>query len=199
MSALKKCFDTSKEEISKLTIKLNEVISDNNKQTELWNELTYKEDDHTKNLMSSIKTLQHELKTSQRCNNSKMNDIEKLLNTLPRMFTPLNQNESTRIPNPQVLDIENPQLKKKDFSTSFHNLEPLMGQALFKEVPKVKEWPHFSSEGESDHVEFIRGIEMIQEDFESPDRLVTARFNTLFTKSAHKWYIKLRQAHGHQS
>ncbi|MBW0574341.1 hypothetical protein O181_114056 [Austropuccinia psidii MF-1] len=33
--ALKKGFDTSKEEISKLTIKLNEVISDNTKQTEL--------------------------------------------------------------------------------------------------------------------------------------------------------------------
>ncbi|MBW0539675.1 hypothetical protein O181_079390 [Austropuccinia psidii MF-1] len=40
---------------------------------------------------------------------------------------------------------------------------------------------------------------MIKEDFELPDRLVTARFNTLFTKSAHRWYIKIRQAHGHQS
>ncbi|MBW0532431.1 hypothetical protein O181_072146 [Austropuccinia psidii MF-1] len=40
--ALKRCFDTSKEEISKLTIKLNELISDNTKQTESWNELTYK-------------------------------------------------------------------------------------------------------------------------------------------------------------
>ncbi|MBW0530220.1 hypothetical protein O181_069935 [Austropuccinia psidii MF-1] len=48
-------------------------------------------------------------------------------------------------------------------------------------------------------MEFIRGIDMIKEDFESPDRLVTARFNTLFTKSAHRWYIKIRQAHGHQS
>ncbi|MBW0587047.1 hypothetical protein O181_126762 [Austropuccinia psidii MF-1] len=81
--ALKKCFDTSKEEISKLTIKLNEVISDNTKQTELWNELTYKEDDHKKNLITSIQSLQHELRNSQRCNNSKMNDIEQLLNTLP--------------------------------------------------------------------------------------------------------------------
>ncbi|MBW0501397.1 hypothetical protein O181_041112 [Austropuccinia psidii MF-1] len=43
---LKKCFDTSKEEISKLTIKLNEVISDNTKKTELWNELKYKEEYH---------------------------------------------------------------------------------------------------------------------------------------------------------
>ncbi|MBW0532066.1 hypothetical protein O181_071781 [Austropuccinia psidii MF-1] len=40
---------------------------------------------------------------------------------------------------------------------------------------------------------------MIKEDFALPERLVTARFNTLLTRSAHRWYIKLRQAHGHQS
>ncbi|MBW0483030.1 hypothetical protein O181_022745 [Austropuccinia psidii MF-1] len=74
-----------------------------------------------------------------------------------------------------------------------------MGQALLKEVPKLKEWPHFSGEGEYDHMEFIRGIEMIEDDFELPNRLVTAIFNTLFTRPAHRWYIKLRQAHGHQS
>ncbi|MBW0556309.1 hypothetical protein O181_096024 [Austropuccinia psidii MF-1] len=127
-----------------------------------------------------------------------MNDIEQILNTLPRMSTPLNQNEGTRIPNPQVLDPDNSQLKN-ELSTSFHNLEPSMGQALLKEVPKLKEWPHFSGEGEYENMEFIRGIEMIKEDLELPDRLVTARFNTLFTRSAHRWYIKLRQAHGHQS
>ncbi|MBW0528733.1 hypothetical protein O181_068448 [Austropuccinia psidii MF-1] len=48
-------------------------------------------------------------------------------------------------------------------------------------------------------MEFIRGIDMIKEDFELQDRFVTARFNTLFTTSGHRWYIKLRQAHGHQS
>ncbi|MBW0542276.1 hypothetical protein O181_081991 [Austropuccinia psidii MF-1] len=48
-------------------------------------------------------------------------------------------------------------------------------------------------------MEFIRGIDIIKKDFELPDILVTATFNTLFTKSAHRWYIKLRQAHGHQS
>ncbi|MBW0587157.1 hypothetical protein O181_126872, partial [Austropuccinia psidii MF-1] len=134
---------------------LNEVISDNAQQTELWNEVTYKEDDHKKNLINSIQSLQHELRNSQRCKNSKMNNIEQLLNTLPRMSTPLNQNEGTGIPNPQGLDIENSQLKNK-FSTCFHNLEPSMGQALLKEVPKLKEWPHFSGEGEYDHMEFIR-------------------------------------------
>ncbi|MBW0570326.1 hypothetical protein O181_110041, partial [Austropuccinia psidii MF-1] len=86
------------------------------------------------------------------------------------MFTPLNQNEGTGIPNPQVLDIENSQLKD-EFSTSFHDLKPSMGQALLKEVPTLKEWRHFSGEQEYDHMEFIR---------------------------AHRWYLQLRQAHGHQ-
>ncbi|MBW0524427.1 hypothetical protein O181_064142 [Austropuccinia psidii MF-1] len=48
-------------------------------------------------------------------------------------------------------------------------------------------------------MKFIRGIDMIKEYFELPERLVTARFNTLFTRSAHRWYIRLRQANQHQS
>ncbi|MBW0477632.1 hypothetical protein O181_017347 [Austropuccinia psidii MF-1] len=74
-----------------------------------------------------------------------------------------------------------------------------MGQELLKEVPKLKEWPHFSGEGKYEHMEFIRGIDMIKEDFELPDILITERFCTLFTRLAHRWYIKLRQAQGHQS
>ncbi|MBW0580985.1 hypothetical protein O181_120700, partial [Austropuccinia psidii MF-1] len=84
-----------------------------------------------------------------------MNDIKKLLHTLPRISTTLNQNEGTRIPNPQLLEIENSQLKN-EFSPSLHHLEPPTGQALLKEVPKLKEWPHSSGEGEYDHIELIR-------------------------------------------
>ncbi|MBW0566036.1 hypothetical protein O181_105751 [Austropuccinia psidii MF-1] len=97
------------------------------------------------------------------------------------MSTPLNQNEGTRISNPKVFDPDNSQLKN-ELSTSFHNLEPSVGKAPLKEVPKLKEWPHFSAEGEYDHMGFIRGIDMIKEDFELPDKLVTARFDTLFTR-----------------
>ncbi|MBW0570228.1 hypothetical protein O181_109943 [Austropuccinia psidii MF-1] len=146
-------------------MKLNQITSDNTRKTELWQELTQTEDNHKTNVMNSIQSLQHEFRNSQRCNNSKMNDIEKLLHTLPRMSTPLHQNEGTGIPDPQVLEVENSQLKN-EFSTFFHNLDPSMGQALLKEVPKLKEWPHFSGEGEYDHMEFIRGIDMIKEDFE---------------------------------
>ncbi|MBW0567700.1 hypothetical protein O181_107415 [Austropuccinia psidii MF-1] len=132
------------------------------------------------------------------CSNSKMNEIEDILNTLPRMSTPLNQNEGIGIPNTQVLDAENSHLKT-EFSTSFHNLEPSMGQELSKEVAKIKAWPHFSGEGEYDDMELTRAVDMIKEDFELPDRLVTEIFSRLITRSAHRWYIKLRQARVNQS
>ncbi|MBW0518146.1 hypothetical protein O181_057861 [Austropuccinia psidii MF-1] len=119
-------------------MKFNQITSDDNRQTELWQGLTQTEDNHKPNVINSIQILQHAFRNSQTCNNSKTNDIEQLLQTLPRTSTPLNQNEGIRISNPQVLEVENSQLKN-EFSTSFHNLEPSMGHALLKEVPKHKE------------------------------------------------------------
>ncbi|MBW0592345.1 hypothetical protein O181_132060 [Austropuccinia psidii MF-1] len=101
-------------------------------------------------VINSIQAFQHKYRNSQRCSNSKINDIKQVLNTLPRMSTPLNQNEGTRIPNIQVLDSDNSQLKKER-STSLNSLEPSMGQALLKEVPKLKEWLKFGGKGEYDH------------------------------------------------
>ncbi|MBW0543947.1 hypothetical protein O181_083662 [Austropuccinia psidii MF-1] len=118
-------------------MKLNQVTSDNTRQTELWQELTHKEDMYKIEVINLKQAFQHEYRNSQRCRNSKMNDIEQILNTLPRMSTPLNQNEGTRIPNPKVLDPDHSQLKNELY-TSFQNLEPSMGQALLKEVPKLK-------------------------------------------------------------
>ncbi|MBW0582995.1 hypothetical protein O181_122710 [Austropuccinia psidii MF-1] len=135
--ALKKCFDASQEEVSKLSIKLNQVTADNTGQKELWQELTHKGEMYKIEVINLIQSFQHEYRNSQRCSNSKMNNIEQILNTLLRMSTPLNQNEGTNIPNPQVLDPDSSQLKN-GLSTSFHNLEPSMSQALLKEVPKLK-------------------------------------------------------------
>ncbi|MBW0525301.1 hypothetical protein O181_065016 [Austropuccinia psidii MF-1] len=104
--ASKKCFDTSQEEVSKLTMKVNQVTSDNTRQTELWQKLTHKEDMYKIELINFIQGFQHEPRNFQRCSISKMNDIEQLLHTLPRISTPLNQNEGTRNSNPQVLDLE---------------------------------------------------------------------------------------------
>ncbi|MBW0574889.1 hypothetical protein O181_114604 [Austropuccinia psidii MF-1] len=102
--ALKKCFDASQEELSKLTIKLNQVTTDNTRQSELCQELTHKEEMYKIGVINLIQAFQHKSRNSPRCGNSKTNDIEQILNTLPRMSTPLNQNEGTRNPNPQELD-----------------------------------------------------------------------------------------------
>ncbi|MBW0498058.1 hypothetical protein O181_037773 [Austropuccinia psidii MF-1] len=137
-------------------MKLNQVISDNTRQIEFWQELTHTGEIHKIQVINLTKSFQHEFRNFQRRSSSKMNDSKKLLHTLPRMSILLNQNEGTRISNTQLLDVENSQLKN-EFSTSLHNLDPSMGQALLKEVPKLKEWPHFSGEGEYDHMEFMRG------------------------------------------
>ncbi|MBW0551480.1 hypothetical protein O181_091195 [Austropuccinia psidii MF-1] len=129
--ALRKCFDASQEEVSKLSMNLNQVTAENTIQTDLWQELTHKEDMYKIEVINLIQAFKHEYRNPQRCSNSKMNDIEQILNNLPRMSTPFNQNEGTIIPNPQVLDSDNSQLKNK-LSTSFLNLEPSMGQALLK-------------------------------------------------------------------
>ncbi|MBW0553255.1 hypothetical protein O181_092970 [Austropuccinia psidii MF-1] len=118
-------------------MKLNPVTADNKRQTELWKELTHKEEMYKIEVINLIQAFQHEFRNSQRCRNSKMNEIEQILNILPRISTPLNQNKGTGIPNAEVLVAENSQLKN-EFST-FHNLEPSMGQARLKEVPKLKE------------------------------------------------------------
>ncbi|MBW0573548.1 hypothetical protein O181_113263 [Austropuccinia psidii MF-1] len=110
----------------------------------------------------------------------------------------MNKTECKRTSKPQVFYVENSQLAN-EFSTSSHNLEPSMGQECLKEVPNIKEWPHVSGEREYDYMELTRRIDIIKEEFELPEILVKDRFSTLSTKSAHRWYRKLRQAHGNQS
>ncbi|MBW0572707.1 hypothetical protein O181_112422 [Austropuccinia psidii MF-1] len=41
-----------------------------------------------------------------------------------------------------------------------------------KDIPKLEEWPTFSGEGEYNHIEFIRNIDMLQEDFHTPDEII---------------------------
>ncbi|MBW0475195.1 hypothetical protein O181_014910 [Austropuccinia psidii MF-1] len=40
---------------------------------------------------------------------------------------------------------------------------------------------------------------MFEEDFNIPDEYISARLHSLFTKSAKKWYYKMRQDHGKHS
>ncbi|MBW0513271.1 hypothetical protein O181_052986 [Austropuccinia psidii MF-1] len=68
-------------------------------------------------------------------------------------------------------------------------------QVLMEQAPQLKEWPMFTGEGEYDHVSFIKTAEMLQ-DYAIPDELITARFHSLFEKSAKRWYYGIRQETG---
>ncbi|MBW0469098.1 hypothetical protein O181_008813 [Austropuccinia psidii MF-1] len=64
------------------------------------------------------------------------------------------------------------------------------------DIPKLEEWPAFSGEGEYKHIELIRTIDMFQEAFHIPDKIIVGKLHSLFTRSAKKWYYKMRQDHG---
>ncbi|MBW0583430.1 hypothetical protein O181_123145, partial [Austropuccinia psidii MF-1] len=75
---------------------------------------------------------------------------------------------------------------------------PLLGENVIsaKVIPKLEEWPTFSGEGEYKHIEFIRTIDMLQEDFNIPDEIIVGKLHCLYTKTPKKWYYKMRIDHG---
>ncbi|MBW0582310.1 hypothetical protein O181_122025 [Austropuccinia psidii MF-1] len=78
------------------------------------------------------------------------------------------------------------------------SLSPFLGENVIsaKDIPKWEEWPTFSCEGKYNHIELIRTIDMLQEDFHIPDEIVVGKLHSLFTRDAKKWYYKMRQHHG---
>ncbi|MBW0556234.1 hypothetical protein O181_095949 [Austropuccinia psidii MF-1] len=69
-------------------------------------------------------------------------------------------------------------------------------QVLMKEAPQLKEWPTFTGEGEYEHLSFMTAIDMLQEDYDIPDELITSRLHSLFEKSAKRWYYGMRKTNG---
>ncbi|MBW0570648.1 hypothetical protein O181_110363 [Austropuccinia psidii MF-1] len=78
------------------------------------------------------------------------------------------------------------------------SLTPFLGENVIsvKDIPKLEEWPKFSGEGEYNHIKLIRAIYMLQEDFNIPDEVIVGKLHSLFTRTAEKWYYKMRQDHG---
>ncbi|MBW0576469.1 hypothetical protein O181_116184 [Austropuccinia psidii MF-1] len=77
------------------------------------------------------------------------------------------------------------------------SLTALLGENFIsaKDISIFKEWPTFTGEGEYNHIEFIRTIDMLQEDFHIPDEIIDGKLHSLFTRPAKKWYYKKRQDH----
>ncbi|MBW0568726.1 hypothetical protein O181_108441 [Austropuccinia psidii MF-1] len=78
------------------------------------------------------------------------------------------------------------------------SLTPLLGENVISatDIHKLKEWPTFSGEGEYSHIELIRTIDMLQEDFDIPDETIVGKLHCLFTRTAKKWYYKMGIDHG---
>ncbi|MBW0544460.1 hypothetical protein O181_084175 [Austropuccinia psidii MF-1] len=78
------------------------------------------------------------------------------------------------------------------------SLTPFLGDNVMsaKDIPKLEEWPTFSGEGEYNHIELIRTIDIFQEDFHIPDKTIVGKLHSLLTRTANKWYYKMRQYHG---
>ncbi|MBW0523394.1 hypothetical protein O181_063109 [Austropuccinia psidii MF-1] len=65
-----------------------------------------------------------------------------------------------------------------------------------KYIPKLEKWPTFSGEGEYNNIEFIRTVDILQEDFHIPYEIIVGKLHSLFTRTAKKWYYKMRLDHG---
>ncbi|MBW0559193.1 hypothetical protein O181_098908 [Austropuccinia psidii MF-1] len=78
------------------------------------------------------------------------------------------------------------------------SLTPFLGENIIsaKDIPQLEEWPTSSGEGEYNPIEFIRTIAMFQEDFHIPDEIKVGKLDSLFSRTAMKWYYKMRQDHG---
>ncbi|MBW0466572.1 hypothetical protein O181_006287 [Austropuccinia psidii MF-1] len=77
------------------------------------------------------------------------------------------------------------------------SLTPFLGENAIsaKDIPKLEEEQKFFGEGEYNNIEFIRTIDMLQEDFHIPYDIIVGKLNSLFTRTAKKWYSKMKQEH----
>ncbi|MBW0556035.1 hypothetical protein O181_095750 [Austropuccinia psidii MF-1] len=78
------------------------------------------------------------------------------------------------------------------------SLTPFLGGNVISanDIPKLEESPAFSGEGEYNYIEFSRTIDMLQDNFHIPDQIIVGKLHSLFTRTAKKWYYKMRQDHG---
>ncbi|MBW0529022.1 hypothetical protein O181_068737 [Austropuccinia psidii MF-1] len=116
---------------------------------------------------------------------------QKVKNEMISNLKPINKNYETNMPRHSTSLIEGkPSVKG--------SLTPFLGENVIsaKDIPKLEEWPTFYGEGEHNHIEFIRTIDMLQEDFHIPDEIIVGKLHSLFSRTENKWYYKMRQDHG---
>ncbi|MBW0555879.1 hypothetical protein O181_095594 [Austropuccinia psidii MF-1] len=115
---------------------------------------------------------------------SSINNIS-LKNELPRQSTPILDRNVLKLNN----DLHHTISSNAEVETACN----------LKDIPRLEEWPTFSGEGQYNHMEFMKKIDMFKEEFNIPDEYISAILHSFFTKSADKWYYKMRQHHGKHS
>ncbi|MBW0541374.1 hypothetical protein O181_081089 [Austropuccinia psidii MF-1] len=98
---------------------------------------------------------------------SSINHIS-LKNDLPRQSTP-------------ILDRNVPKMSNELHNTISSNAEVEIS-CNFKDIPRLQEWPTFSGEGEYNHMEFMKTLDMLKEYFNIPYEYISGRLHSLFTK-----------------
>ncbi|MBW0572241.1 hypothetical protein O181_111956 [Austropuccinia psidii MF-1] len=98
---------------------------------------------------------------------SNINSIS-LINDLQRWST-LNLDRN-------VLDLNN------DLHHTVSSNSEVENACNFKDIPRLEEWPTFSGEGEYNHMEFMKEIDMFKEEFNIPDEYISSRLHSLITK-----------------
>ncbi|MBW0564544.1 hypothetical protein O181_104259 [Austropuccinia psidii MF-1] len=116
---------------------------------------------------------------------------QKLKNDIIANVEPTHKNYEPHIPRHSTpLTEEKPSVKE--------SLTPFLGENAIsaKDIPKLVEWPKPSGEGEYNHIELIRTIDMLKEDSHIPDEIIVGKLHALFTRTAKKWYYNMRIDHG---
>ncbi|MBW0528507.1 hypothetical protein O181_068222 [Austropuccinia psidii MF-1] len=138
--------------------------------------------DHVEKSDEAIMNLKDDILNEIRLITGKMDKINKANINMPKLSAPFSH---TRSP-----------VKPKEESTNSFITDlryQYNDQVLKEEAPQLKELSIFIREGEYDHMSFIKTIEMLQEDYDIPDELITSRLHSLFEKSAKIWYYGIRQ------
>ncbi|MBW0587000.1 hypothetical protein O181_126715 [Austropuccinia psidii MF-1] len=110
--------------------------------------------------------LKDDIKSEIRLITEKMDKINEPNSNMPKLSSPFSHIRSPLKPKEEV---------KNPFITDLTRQDN--NQVLMKEAPQLKEWPTFKGEGESDHMSYIKTIDMLQEGYAIPYELITVRLH----------------------
>ncbi|MBW0531281.1 hypothetical protein O181_070996 [Austropuccinia psidii MF-1] len=206
--------------LNKITSNISELKRNDKEYTE-WYKLTNLRFDSITNTCDRIESkCQVQKDEIQDLSNLKINDqlrilkdyVLEIINNTNQFATHLAESDSERqeLNNEIIANVE--KIDKNYEPHRPRNSTPLTEQNIFvkgsftpflgenpicaKDIPKLEEWPTFSGEGEYNHIELIRTIDILQEDFHIPDKIIVGNLYSLFTRTLKKWYYKMRLDHG---